>query len=173
MILRSAGMIAFAGVVAAACRPASEIDSGSAVGHVHITFTGGGDTAGFQVPVRARRCGDDRGVVLDGALHGNGFLVWLHDGTGLPDGGNYTLLSRGDSSAARGAIASVRYIMGTVAHGLIVDSGTAVLAGESAPYTVHVTGSGAEVSIQGRRAVELTADRVPLARDTVNCRVQL
>jgi hypothetical protein len=146
---------------------------GSGVAHVHISITGGGDTVGFRIPVRARRCADDRGVVLDGAQHGNGLLVWLRDGNGPPDGGNYPLLSRGDSAAPRGAIASVRYILGTVAHGVIVDSGSATLTREQPPYAVHVTGNGAEVAIPGRRSVELTADNVALARDTVNCQVQL
>jgi hypothetical protein len=155
------------------CGGQADTQTGSGVAHVHISITGGGDTVGFRIPVRARRCADDRGVVLDGAQHGNGLLVWLRDGIGAPDGGNYPLLSRGDSAAPRGAIASVRYILGTVAHGVIVDSGSATLTREQPTYAVHVTGNGAEVAIPGRRSVELTADNVALARDTVNCQVQL
>jgi hypothetical protein len=155
------------------CGRPPDTQTGSGVAHVHISITGGGDTVGFRIPVRARRCADDRGVVLDGALHGNGLLVWLRDGSGAPDGGNYPLLSRGDSAAPRGAIASVRYILGTVAHGVIVDSGTATLTREQPPFAVHVKGNGAEVAIPGRRSVELTVDNAPLERDTVNCLVQL
>jgi hypothetical protein len=155
------------------CGRAPDTRTGSGVAHVHVSITGGGDTVGFRIPVRARRCADDRGVVLDGALHGNGLLVWLRDGVGPPDGGTYPLLSRGDSAAPRGAIASVRYILSTVAHGVIVDSGSATLTRDQAPYAVHVTGNGAEVAIPGRRSVEVTADNVPLERDTVNCAVQL
>jgi hypothetical protein len=162
---------ATAGLYGCGGRP--DTQTGSGVAHVHISITGGGDTVGFRIPVRARRCADNRGVVLDGAQHGNGLLVWLRDGVGPPDGGNYPLLSRGDSAAPRGAIASVRYILGTVAHGVIVDSGSATLTREQPPYAVHVTGNGAEVAIPGRRSVELTADNVALARDTVNCQVQL
>ena len=164
---------AVAAALLSGCAGAPDPRTGSGVAHVHISITGGGDTVGFRIPVRARRCGDDRGVVLDGAQHGNGLLVWLRDGVGAPDGGNYPLLSRGDSAAPRGAIASVRYILGTVAHGVIVDSGSATLTREPPPYAVHVTGNGAEVAIQGRRSVESTADPVPLERDTVNCGVQL
>ncbi len=174
MIRLPARVIALGGAVAiSGCTQASGIQSGAGVGHVHISITGGSDTVGFEVPVRARRCADDRGVVLDGALHGNGFLVWLRDGTGPPDGGKYPLLSRGDSTAPRGAIATVRYIVGTVAHGLIVDSGTAALTTEQPPFSVRINGNGAEAALSGRRAVQLTADRVALDRDTVNCKVQL
>ena len=168
------GMIAagFAATIGG-CARAPDPATGSGVGHVHISLTGGSDTVGFQVPLAARRCADDHGVVLVGALHGNGLLVWLRDGSGLPNQGNYPLLSRGDSAATRGAIASVRYIVGTVAHGMIVDSGSATLATERPPYIVRITGNGAEAAMSGRHVVTMTADRVPLVADTVNCRVQL
>lgn len=170
---RVAAIAAAVAAVLCGCGRPPDTQTGSGVAHVHISITGGGDTVGFRIPVRARHCADGRGVVLDGALHGNGLLIWLRDGVGPPDGGNYPLLSRGDSAAPRGAIASVRYILGTVAHGLIVDSGLATLTREQPPYAVHLTGNGAEVSIPGRRSVELTVDNAPLERDTVNCVVQL
>lgn len=171
---RSAAVIALGSVAAlSGCGPSPDIQTAGGVAHVHVSITGGGDTVGFRIPVRARRCADNHGVVLDGAQHGNGLLVWLRDGVGPPDGGNYPLLSRGDSTAPRGAIASVRYIIGTVAHGVTVDSGTATLTRETPPYAVQLKGNGAEVAIPGRRSVELTADRVPLEADTVNCVVQL
>ena len=165
--------VAVAAAVLSGCGGPPAPQTGSGVAHVRISITGGGDTVGFRIPVRARRCADDRGVVLDGAQHGNGLLVWLRDGVGPPDGGSYPLLSRGDSAAPRGAIASVRYILGTISHGVIVDSGSATLTRETPPYAVHVTGNGAEVAIPGRHSVEITADPVPLERDTVNCVVQL
>jgi len=155
------------------CGSSAAVQTGSGVARVHISITGGGDTVGFQIPVRAHRCADDHGIVLDGAQHGNGVLLWLRDGVGPPDGGNYPLLSRGDSAATRGAIASVRYILGTVAHGVIVDSGMATLTRDKPPYAVRIKGNGAEVAILGRRSVELTADPVPLEPDTVSCVVQL
>ena len=163
---------AFAAVALCACgRP--DPQTGSGVAHVHVSITGGGDTVGFRIPVRARRCAGNRGFVLDGALHGNGLLVWLRDGVGAPQGGAYQLLSRGDSAAPRGAIAAVRYIVGTIAHGVIVDSGTVSLTRAQPPYAVHVKGNGPELAITGRRSVEITADPVPLERDSVNCVVQL
>lgn len=158
--------------VLCSCRASANSQTGGTA-HVHISLTGGGDTVGFRIPIRARRCGDGHGVVLDGGQHGNGLLVWLRNGVGSPDSGTYSLLSRGDSAAPRGAITSIRYILGTVAHGIIVDSGTATLAREQPPYAVHVKGNGAEVAIPARRSVELTADNVPLESDTVNCGVQL
>lgn len=169
----AAMIAAAAAAVLCDCGRPPDTQTGSGVAHVHVSITGGGDTVGFRIPVRARRCADDRGVVFDGAQHGYGLLIWLRDGVGPPDGGNYPLLSRGDSAAPRGAIASVRYILGSVAHGVIVDSGSATLTREQAPYAVHLKGNGAEVAIPGRRSVELTVDNAPLERDTVNCVVQL
>jgi hypothetical protein len=168
-----AGSVAAGVALLCGCAPSSNTRTGTGVAHVHVSITGGSDTVGFRIPVRARRCANDHGMVLDGAEHGNGLLVWLRDGVGQPDGGNYPLLSRGDSGAPRGAIASVRYILGTVAHGLIIDSGTATLTRETPPYALHIKGNGTEVSMPARRSVELSADRVPLERDTVNCVVQL
>ncbi|MGE5143554.1 MAG: hypothetical protein ACM3OA_08980 [Acidobacteriota bacterium] len=169
----SVGGIACAGLaLLCSCGTSADSQTGGTA-HVHISITGGGDTVGFRIPVRARRCGDGHGVVLDGGQHGNGLLVWLRNGVGSPDSGTYSLLSRGDSAAPRGAITSIRYIFGTVAHGIIVDSGTATLAREQPPYAIHVKGNGAEVAIPARRSVELNADNVPLESDTVNCGVQL
>ena len=97
------------------------------------------------------------------------------DGVELARSGraDLVIVSSTPVSHARYAVAAVRYILGSVAHGVIVDSGSATLTREQPPYAVHVKGNGAEVAIPGRRSVELTADHVPLERDTVNCVVQL
>lgn len=168
-----AGAIAVAGAVAiGGCARAASVQSGG-VGRVRVTLSSVDDTVGFQVSVRARRCGNGRGIVLDGAVHGNGLLVWLRDGSRPPGNGNYPLLSRGDSTAPLGAIATVRYVVGTVAHGVAIDSGTAVLTQGTPPFTVRVNGSGQDLAESGRRLVFLSAESVPLERDTVTCVVQL
>lgn len=172
MIGRAAAVVAALGL-ATACTRSSGVQTGGGAGQVRVTLGGVDDTVGFRIPVRARRCGNGRGVVLDGALHGNGLLVWLRDGTRPPGNGNYPLLSRGDSAAPLGAIASVRFVVGTVAHGVTIDSGTAVLTHGTAPFAVHINGSGSDLAASGRRAVFLQADDVPLEPDTVTCVVQL
>jgi len=174
VIARTVGLVAAVGLsTMAACTRASGVETGGGVGRVHITLGGANDTAGFQIPVRARRCGNGRGLVLDGALHGNGLLVWLRDGTRPPGNGSYPLLSRGDSAAPLGAIASVRFVVGTVAHGVTIDSGAAVLTRGTPPFAVHINGSGSDLAASGRRVVVLSADGVPLEPDTVSCVVQL
>lgn len=173
MIGRPVAVATAIGVLAIwACTRASGDQTGGGVGRVRVTLGGADDTVGFQIAVRARRCGNGRGIVLDGALHGNGLLVWLRDGTRQPGNGNYPLLSRGDSAAPLGAIASVRFVVGTVAHGVAVDSGTAVLTHGTPPFAAFINGSGSDLAASGRRVVFLSAEGVPLEGDTVNCVVQ-
>jgi len=150
----------------------SDVPGSVGVGRVHITLTGPRDTVGFEVPVVARRCGNGRGILLEGANHGNGLLVWLRSG-GAIDTGAYPLLSRGDSGAVRGTLAAVRWVVSTASHGLIVDEGTAVLLRAAPPYAVRVNGHGIETAVAGQRTVTLTVDRVPLRADTANCKVRL
>lgn len=142
------------------------------MGRVHITLTGPRDTVGFEVPVIARRCGNGRGMLLDGANHGNGLLVWLRS-AGAIDTGAYPLLSRGDSGAVRGALVAVRYVANTASHGLTVDDGKAVLQRAAPPYALRVDGHAIETAVAGQRTVALTVDRVPLRADTANCKVRL
>jgi hypothetical protein len=142
------------------------------VGRVHVTLTGPKDTVAYEVPVTARRCGNGRGILLDGARHGNGLLVWLRSG-GAIDTGAYPLLSRADSGAVRGAISAVRYVAGIASHGLIVDEGTAVLQRATPPYALRVNGRAIETSVAGQRKVSLTVDGVQLRADTTNCQVHL
>ena len=146
--------------------------SGGGVGHVHVTLTQGADTLGYEVPVRARRCSGGRGLVIDGASHGNGLLVWLRSGGAL-DSGSYPLLGRGDSSTARGAVVAVRYVISNATHGFSVDDGSAVVGRTTPPFDVRVKGHGLETQAAAQRAVVLSLEHVPLDADTANCRVQL
>ena len=69
---RHVAVIAAAATVGlSGCGGQPDPQTGSGVAHVHISITGGGDTVGFRIPVRARRCADDRG---DRRVDGDGDL---------------------------------------------------------------------------------------------------
>ncbi|MGH7612538.1 MAG: hypothetical protein ACREMW_00670 [Gemmatimonadales bacterium] len=130
------------------------------------------DTVRFEVPVVAQRCGDGRGVLLHGAREGQGVLVWLR-GAYPPDTGAYPLLSRGDSVALRGVIAAVRFQLGDVPHGVTLEDGSANVTQATPELGLHVSGLGLETTVAEQRTAELVLERVPLAPDTVPCRVRL
>ncbi len=129
------------------------------------------DTVRFDVPVVARRCGDGRGVLMQGVREGQGVLVWLRGGY-PPDTGAYPLLPRGDSVALRGVIAAVRFQLGDVPHGLMLDDGSADVTRATPLLALHVRGVGLETSVAEQRTVEFALERVPLAPDTVPCGVR-
>jgi len=129
------------------------------------------DTVRFEVPVVAQRCGDGRGVLLHGAREGQGVLVWLR-GSYPPDTGAYPLLPRGDSVALRGVIAAVRFQLGDIPHGLMLDDGSASVSRATPRLALRVRGVGLETSVAERHTAELALERVPLAPDTVPCGVR-
>lgn len=142
------------------------------VGRVQISLTGTSDTVRFEVPVVAAWCGGGTGLLLHGEQRGQGVLVWLRGAT-RPDTGTYPLLSRGDTVAPRGAIASIRYMMSDIAHGVTLDDGAATLARSEPPLELHVRGHGVESAFAGQRSAELVLERVTLASDTVSCHLAL
>lgn len=129
------------------------------------------DTVRFEVPVVAQRCGDGRGLLLHGARQGRGVLVWLRGGF-PPATGTYPLLPRGDSVALRGVIVAVRFVLGDVAHGLTLDEGSANVTRTTPQLALQVRGVGLETTVAEQRTAEVALERVPLAPDTVPCRVQ-
>lgn len=141
-------------------------------GRVHLAQTGAADTIRFEVPVRAQRCVDGRGILVTGAHQGQGVLVWLRADRAAPDTGTYPLLARADSGSVRGVVAAVRFVIGPVTHGLTVDDGTASVTQAAPAVTLQVRGHGVEPGLGGPQSVELTLDRVPLTADTVSCQVQ-
>lgn len=141
-------------------------------GRVRLVQTGGMDTVRFELPVRAQRCADGRGILVTGAHQGQGVLVWLRADHAAPDSGTYPLLARADSGAVRGVIAAVRFVIGPVTHGLTVDDGTATVTQSAPSLTLQVRGHGLETGLGGPHSAELTLDRVPVGADTASCQVQ-
>lgn len=140
------------------------------IGRVRIALSGMPDTVRFEVPVVAMRCADGTGLLVHGERRGQGLLVWLR-GDAPPDTGLYPLLTRGDTAAARGAVASVRFMIGDVAHGVTLDDGAATVARATPELQMQVRGHGLESASAGRRSAELTLEQVTVEPDTVSCRV--
>ena len=109
------------------------------------------------------------GLLLHGEQHGQGVLLWLR-GAERPDTGTYPLLTRGDTVAPRGAMASIRYMVGDVAHGFTLDDGIATVARSAAPLELRIRGHGVETAVAEQRSAEVQLERVTLVSDTVSCR---
>jgi hypothetical protein len=128
------------------------------------------DTVRFAVPAVAHRCSDGRSLLLEGAgERGNGVLVLLRHGDSIAPG-SFPVLAPGDSLTPRGAAVAVRYMKGDVAYGLALDSGAVELTAASGSLDARVRGSGLETAV--RMALDAEFTGLPLATDTVPCRVQ-
>ncbi len=128
----------------------------------------GVDSARFEAAATARRCGAGHGVVLEAVQRGNALLVWLR----FPDSltaGSYSLLTRGDTAARRGAVTAVRWMQGEAAHGLVLDSGAVTVTPEAGHLTVRAQGSGLEYSGARRASVDAVFEQMTLAAETTAC----
>jgi hypothetical protein len=127
----------------------------------------------FEAPARARRCSGSRGgVLVQGASGGNGVAVWLRTPDSIASG-PWPLLQRGDTVTPRGASVGVRYSVGDYAHGTPLDSGAVRVTRTGGVVSLVARGSGLDAVGGGRLAVEATFNAVPLAADTISCRIGL
>jgi hypothetical protein len=155
-------------VLAAACGGAAERP-----GQLHARLTRPPhDTLQFGATARAQRCGQGRGLLLEGIAGGNGVLIWARSGdSGLT--GTYPLLARGDSITTRGAMVSTRFMIGDAERGVMLDSGSVAVTWGGGRMTVRALGSGVDPTAGQRVGLDAAFDAVPLATDTGSCRVQL
>lgn len=129
------------------------------------------DTARIALRVEAHRCGHGADVLIQGISGGDGVLIWTRSG-GAEHGGSYPLLTRGDSLTPRGAMVSVRWMIGDIARGIALDSGVVTLVPAGQRISVRARGSGLDYAAGQRVAVDASVDAALLAPDTANCRVQ-
>ena len=127
------------------------------------------DTVRFTAPASASRCARGGGVVLQGSTGGNGAIAWLR----TPDSVaavTWPVLQRGDTVSPRGVTTAVRYLLGDIAHGAAMDSGTVAVTRTAHTLTVRASGTGLEASI-GRITMEVTFEAVPVGAglDTISC----
>lgn len=130
------------------------------------------DTVQFSAEATGRLCDEGRGVVFEGAAGGNGVLLWLHSADSLVQG-EYRVLARGDTITPRGTVGAVRYITQNSDRGVTLDSGVVTVSPAPGRKTVLVRGSGIDPSAGQRVVLDASFDAVPIAADTVTCRVQL
>lgn len=143
----------------------------AALGRARVVFTGKPDTARFEVPVVAQTCAGGAGVLVHGEQRGDGLLVWLRGGV-PPDTGTYVLLTRGDTVTTRGAMVTMRFMVGDVAHGFALDDGAATVVRVVPALELHVSGRGLEMSPPGQRSAEVDFLHVSIDPDTISCRVR-
>ncbi len=155
--------LALAGVLNGACGSAAEPE-----GRVRALVTRPPkDTVRFTAPARASRCGAARGLLLQGATGGNGVMVWLRSRDSVASG-PWPLLQRGDTASPRGATVGARFMVGDVAHGVALDSGTVAVGRTAGAISVTASGAGMEGTV-GRVTVEASFDAVFVGPDTVPC----
>ena len=152
------------------CAVACGAPTPGGIGRVGVALSGTTDTVRFEVPVVATMCADGAGVLVHGERRGQGLLVWLRGGA-PPDTGTYPLLTRGDTAATSGAVVSVRFMVGDVAHGVTLDDGDATVVGATPQLELQVRGRGVETGLAGQRSAELALEHVTLEPDTVSCRL--
>ena len=163
--MRSAALLVLSLV---ACGPSGGRED---IGRARIIATGTSDTVRFELPVVGQMCAGGAGVLVHGERRGQGLLVWLRGGV-QSDTGTYRLSTRGDTAAAWGVRAAVRYMVGDVAHGFTIDDGTATVTSPVPSLGLHVSGRGMETVPAGRGLADLDFDHVRVAADTVSCGVQ-
>lgn len=119
----------------------------------------------FAVAAVAKRCGGARGVLIEAASDaGDGLLLWLR-GAALA-AGDYTLRTASDTSAGRGATASLRYMTGDIAHGLALDSGTVRLTVAGPRLAGDLVATGTELGGLQHLSVQAHFANVAVADST-------
>ena len=155
-------------LIAVACGRAAEQP-----GRLHARLTRPPhDTLRFGATARAQRCGQGRGLLLEGIAGGNGVLIWARSGdSGVT--GEFPLLARGDSITTRGALVSTRFTIGEAERGVTLDSGSVEITSVGGRMRARALGSGVDPTAGQRVGLDAAFDAVPLATDTASCRVQL
>jgi hypothetical protein len=129
------------------------------------------DTVRFAARASAHRCARGRGILVLGVRGGNGALLWVRSRDSLD--GDYPLLARGDSTTVSGAMVSLRFMVGTDARGVTLDSGAVTLTRLLGAVAARVEGSGLDPVSGVRVGVRLRLVAAPLDPDTVSCDIRL
>lgn len=131
------------------------------------------DTVRFEARARASRCvGPGKGgLLVRGAAGQSGVIVWLRYPDSLTSGA-WSLVQRGDTVSARGAVVGARFLVSDLAHGVALDSGAVQVSRAGRDLTIVVRGSGLEALGASRAGLDATFDAVPLGEDTVTCRAE-
>jgi hypothetical protein len=96
----------------------------------------------------------------------------LHSGDSAV-AGDYPVLTRGDTVAPRGVMGAVRFMLKAADRGVTLDSGLVAVASAGGRIDAHAHGSGLEPGAGQRVVLDASFHAVPVATDTVTCRVRL
>lgn len=107
-------------------------------------------------------------MLLDAVDGPNGVLAWVKSPPPVTPGA-YPLLGRADSTTPRGAVVSVRFIWHDVAHGFPADSGTLTLNTAGAWYWGRIQGTGTDLGLATKNAVDITIDSIRPRPDSIAC----
>src|SRR5206468_3140089 len=131
------------------------------------------DTLRFVTAAIAEHCGRTgrRGLLLQGSERGNGVLIHLRSNDSVASG-EFPLLARGDSTTERGAVVAARFMVGDVAHGVTLDSGTVSVIRAGDTLAARARGSGSEVAGTARVTLDASFESVRIGADTLPCAVQ-
>jgi hypothetical protein len=133
------------------------------------------DTIRFEARARASRCvGPGKGgLLVQGASGQSGVIVWLrYPYADSLKSGDWPLVQRGDTVAARGAVVGARFLVTDLAHGVALDSGAVRVSRAGRDLTIVVRGSGLEAVGASRAGLDATFNAVPIGDDTVTCRAE-
>ncbi|PYO68649.1 MAG: hypothetical protein DMD69_05530 [Gemmatimonadetes bacterium] len=109
--------------------------------------------------------------MLQGSERGNGVLIHLRSNDSVASG-EFPLLARGDSTTERGAVVAARFMVGDVAHGVTLDSGTVSVIRAGDTLAARARGSGSEVAGTARVTLDASFESVRIGADTLPCAVQ-
>ena len=76
---------------------------------------------------------------------------------------------RGDTTTPRGAVTVVRWMQGSAAHGMVLDSGAVTVTPTAGHLTVRARGSGLEYVGARRASVDAVIEQVTFAAETTGC----
>jgi len=129
------------------------------------------DTLQFRTHAQAHGCGPGRGVLIQGTWGGYGALLAARSaGNGM--GGEYPLLTRGDTTTPRGAFVGVRFMLRSDdARGVTLDSGRVSITRTARGIDALASGSGVDPADARRVVVVASFTAVPLGPDSTNCAV--
>ena len=131
------------------------------------------DTLRFATPATADRCGraGRGGLLLQGTERGNGVLIYVRSSDSIASG-EFPLLARADSTTGRGAVVAARFMVGDVAHGVTLDSGTVSVTRAGDALAASARGSGGEVAGTARVTLDASFESVRIGADTPPCVMQ-
>jgi hypothetical protein len=125
------------------------------------------DTVHLALPATSRHCNDGQSILLEAVSpEGSGVLLRLRYADSLITD-SVLVVGPADTLMTPAATVAVRYFLRDAPHGVVLDSGQALVRRDRDQIGVRVEGSGLENAI--RTPAQIEFHDVPLGTDTVAC----